>query len=273
VVYPLFDVNLKSFVNRKVDSMFLFQPPPSTRYDLHFNLAGIPVRVHPLFWLIAILLGSSSNNIVQILIWVLVVFVSILIHEMGHALAMRSYGQGSQIVLHFSGGLTIPEPVMWGGRSANVALAPGQEILISLAGPAAGFLLAGLVISGVVFSGGSIITTSLFGLIPLPAAALLPFGGNILSSFVTTLLWVNVFWGLINLLPVYPLDGGNVTRYLLLKADPLDGVRKSLWVSVVTGGIIAVAGFFFLGSVYMAILFGFLAFQSYQSLQGHANRF
>ena len=253
--------------------MFLFQPPPSTRYDLRFNLAGIPVRVHPLFWVIAVLLGSSSNNIVQILIWVLVVFVSILIHELGHALAMRIYGQPSQIVLHFSGGLTIPEPVMWGGRSANVALAPRQEIFISLAGPSAGFLLAGLVIAGVIFSGGSIITTSLFGVIPLPAAALLPIGGSILSSLMTTLLWVNVFWGLINLLPVYPLDGGNVTRYLLLKVDPLDGVRKSLWVSVVTGGIVAIAALLFLSSVYMAILFGFLAFQSYRSLSSRAGGF
>lgn len=243
--------------------MFLFQPPPSTRYDLRFNLAGIPVRVHPLFWLIAILLGSSSNNIVQILIWVLVVFVSIVIHEMGHALAMSFYGQRSQIVLHFSGGLTIPEPVWWGGRYANVALSPNQEILISLAGPFAGFLLAGFVI----------LATYFFGLIPLPAAAFLPIGGGILSSFVTTLLRVNIFWGLINLLPVYPLDGGNVTRYFLLKADPWDGVRKSLWISVITGGLAAVAGLLFLQSVYMAILFGFLAFQSYQSLQSHAGRF
>lgn len=273
MVYPLFDVSLKKFVNRKAGSMFLFQPPPSTRYDLRFNLAGIPVRVHPLFWVIAVLLGSSSNNIVQILIWVLAVFVSILIHELGHALAMRFHGQPSQIVLHFSGGLTIPEPVMWGSRSANVAFAPGQEIFISLAGPGSGFLFAGLVIAGVVFSGGSIITTFLFGVIPLPVTALLPFGGSILSSLVTTLLWVNVFWGLINLLPVYPLDGGNVTRYLLLQADPLDGVRKSLWVSVVTGSIVAAAGLFFLRSVYMALLFGFLAFQSYQSLKGYTKGF
>lgn len=253
--------------------MFLFQPPPATRYDLRFNLAGIPVRVHPLFWLVALLLGSSSRSIVQILIWVFAVFVSILFHELGHAFAMRRYGQPSQIVLHFSGGLTIPEPVWWGGRSANVALASGQEILISLAGPSAGFLLAGLLIIGVIFSGGSIITTSLLGVIPYPAAVALPIGGSVLNSLVTTLLWVNVFWGLINLVPVHPLDGGNVARYLLLKADPWDGVRKSLWVSVVTAGLVAVAGLFFLGSLYMALLFGFLAFQSYQSLQAHLKRF
>ncbi|HET7143010.1 MAG TPA: site-2 protease family protein [Anaerolineales bacterium] len=258
--------------NRKPGSMFLFQPPAPTRYDLRFNLLGTPVQVHPLFWVIALLLGSSGG-IIQMLIWVLAVFVSILIHEMGHALAMRFYGQSSYIVLHFSGGLTVPESISWGGRPANVGFSPNQNILISLAGPIAGFLLAGLLALGVVFSGGSIITTYLFGFIPLPLNAALPIGGSILNSLITTLLWINIFWGLINLMPVYPLDGGNVARYLLLQADPLNGVRKSLWLSVIAGSLVAAAGFFLLGSVYMAILFGFLAFQSYQSLQGYTNRF
>ena len=89
--------------------MLLFQPPPPTRYDLRFILFGFPIRVSPLFWLIAILLGSSSGDPLQILIWVLVVFVSIVVHELGHALAFRRYGLASQIILHFSGGLTVPE--------------------------------------------------------------------------------------------------------------------------------------------------------------------
>jgi len=89
-----------------------------------------------------------------------------------------------------------------------------------------------------------------------------------LNIFVSMLLWVNVFWGLINLLPVFPLDGGQVARNVLIQYDPWDGVRKSLWVSVVTGGILAVVGLIGFHSVYIAILFGFLAFQSYQSLQG-----
>jgi membrane-associated protease RseP (regulator of RpoE activity) len=121
----------------------------------------------------------------------------------------------------------------------------------------------------VLIAGGSIITTRLLGFIPLPGYALLPFGGQILGALVTSLLWVNIFWGFINLMPVYPLDGGNVARYILLQVDPGDGVRKSLWVSVITGALIALTAFFFLHSVYMAILFGFLAFQSYQSLQSH----
>ena len=249
--------------------MFLFQPPPPTRYDLRFSVAGIPVRVHPLFWLIALLLGSSGD-LIQLPIWVFVVFVSILIHELGHALAMRRYGQPSQIILHFAGGLTVPEPVSWGSGWANVSLRPNQEIFISLAGPGAGFLLATLVAIGVTISGGSMITNWLFGVIPLPVAALIPIGGRVLSLLLTMLLWVNVFWGLINLMPVYPLDGGNVSRYLLLQADPVDGVRKSLWVSVIAGGLVALAGLLVFRSIYMALLFGLLAFQSYQSLQGRA---
>ena len=246
--------------------MLLFQTPPPTRYDLRFSIAGIPVSVHPLFWLIALLLGSSGD-VLLIPIWILVIFVSILVHELGHALAFRRYGQRSQIVLHFAGGLTIPEPVSWGSRYANVALSPNQQIIVSLAGPVAGFLLAAFVIALIVFAGGSVVTTWLFGVLPLPLTAVMPFGGRIVSVLISMLLWVNVFWGLINLAPVYPLDGGNVTRNVLLQADPVDGVRKSLWVSVIAGVLVAIGGLLLFRSLFMALLFGLLAFQSYQVLQ------
>jgi membrane-associated protease RseP (regulator of RpoE activity) len=84
---------------------------------------------------------------------------------------------------------------------------------------------------------------------------------------ISMLLWVNVFWGLINLVPVYPLDGGSVTRNVLIQADPIDGVRKSLWISVIAGGLVALAGLIFLRSIFIALLFGLLAFQSFQALQ------
>ena len=252
--------------------MLMFQSPPPTRYDLRFTIAGIPVRVHPLFWLIMLLLGASGD-ILLIPIWLLVIFVSILVHELGHALAFRRYGQRSHIVLHFAGGLTIPEPVYWGGGLANVSLSPNQQIFISLAGPGAGFLLAGLVIGIVFITGGSVLTTWLFGFIPLPLTAQLAFGGRILNLFVTLMLWVNIFWGLVNLMPVFPLDGGNIARNILIQYDPLDGVRKSLWLSVIAGGIVALVGLIFFRSIFMALLFGLLAFQSYQSLQGRAMGF
>lgn len=246
--------------------MLLFQPPQPTRYDLRFSIAGIPVTVHPLFWLIALLLGSTGD-ILLVPIWVGVIFVSILVHELGHALAFRRYGQRSQIILHFAGGLTVPEPVSWGGGYANVSLTPNQHIFVSLAGPGAGFLLAGVVIALVALAGGSVITTWLFGFIPLPLNAILPAGGQVLTVLVTMLLWVNIFWGLINLVPVFPLDGGHVSRNVLLQADPADGVRKSLWISVIAGALVALAGFVFFRSLFMSLMFGMLAFQSYQALR------
>jgi Zn-dependent protease len=244
----------------------LFQSLPPTQYDLRFSLAGIPVRVHPLFWLIALLLGSSGA-LIEIPIWIVVVFISILIHELGHALAFRFYGIRSQIVLHAMGGLTIPESTPWGAGWASVSPSPKQEIVISLAGPFAGFSFAALVMAITTLTGGSLLTGKLFGIIPLPLTAIMPFGGTMLSIFVSMLLWVNVFWGIFNLLPVYPLDGGQVTRNVLIQVDPWDGARKSLWVSVVVGGIIALAGLLVMRSPYIALLFGLLAFQSYQSLQ------
>jgi len=242
----------------------LFQTLPPTRYDLRFSVAGIPVRVHPLFWLIALLLGSSGS-LLQIPIWIFVVFISVLIHEFGHAMAFRFYGIHSQIVLHAMGGLTIPEAAPWGSGWANVAPSPKQQIVISLAGPFAGFLFASLVMVIVVFTGGTLHTSILFGFIPLPLTAIL--GGQVLSIFITLILFVNVFWGMFNLLPVYPLDGGQVTRNVLIQYDPFDGARKSLWVSVIAGGVIALFGLLVMRSVYIAFLFGILAFQSFQALR------
>ena len=244
----------------------LFQSPPPTRFDLRFSIAGIPIRVHPLFWLIALLLGSSGS-LIGIPIWIFVVFVSILIHELGHALAFRRYGIDSEIVLHFMGGLTIPLSAPWGTGWANVAPSPRQHIVISLAGPFAGFFLAALVVAGVILLGGTIAVNLLFGFIPIPQLVSLSIGGTVLQLFVVMMLWVNIFWGLINLLPVYPLDGGHVARNILIQYDPLNGARRSLWVSVITGVVVALGAFIFLESFYMAFLFGILAFQSYQALQ------
>lgn len=253
--------------------MLLFQVPPPTRYDLNFSVAGIPVRVHPLFWVISFLFGFSSANLLYTFIWVLAIFLSVLVHELGHAFAFRRYGLRSSIVLHFAGGLTVPESVSWGSTWANVALSPREEIVVSLAGPFSGFVLATLLVGGVVVSGGSVAVDWLLGFIPLPAVTSLSFGGAFVTLLLAILVSVNVFWGLINLVPVYPLDGGNVARYALLQHDPYDGVRKSLWLSVVAGGVMAFVGLVFLRSMYMALLFGFLAFQSYQSLQSRFGRF
>ena len=250
--------------------MFFSEPPP-TRYDLRFSLAGIPIRVHPLFWLMSILIGGLTRDLVFIVIWIVAVFVSILVHELGHAIAMRIFAQPSRIVLHIMGGLTIPEASPFIGRWATVTQSPTQEIVISLAGPGAGFLLAGLVLAAAALAGGTVYMTALFGILPLPGA-FLPTGGRIVNQFVGAMLWINAFWGFVNLMPVLPLDGGNVARHILVRVDPVDGLRKSLWLSVIAGVIAAVAGVILFGSFYIAFLFGALAFESYQQLQGQSGR-
>ncbi len=243
-----------------------FQELPPTRFDLRFRMAGIPVRVHPSFWLIAILFGASGD-VLLLPIWVLVVFLSILVHELGHALAFRGYGQRSHILLHFAGGLTVPEAVSWGSGYASVGLTANQQILISLAGPGAGFLFAALVLGVAALAGGVIMPTRLLGFIPLPLNVLMPFGGPVVAALVIWFLWVNIFWGLMNLAPVFPLDGGSVARNVFVQADPIDGIRKSLWLSVIAGALIALVGLIFFKNIFIALLFALLAFQSYQALQ------
>lgn len=244
--------------------MLLFQEPGHTRFDLRFSVAGIPVRVHPLFWLMALFFGGFSGDFLALLIWVAVVFVSIVVHELGHALTMRFFGQPARVVLYLGGGLAIPDS--WGSA---LGLTTNEHILTLLAGPGAGFLFGGLVLGAVLLAGGSVGVGLLYGFVPFPVASL-PFGGGLLDGIVGTIVWVNIFWGFINLVPAFPLDGGQVARHLWLKADRWDGVRKSLWLSVVTGAVMVLVGFLIMHSGYVAILFGLLAFQSYQTLQGRS---
>src|SRR6202011_2917389 len=110
----------------------LIGEPPATQADLHFALFGIPVRVHPMFWLMAVLLGANmtAGRPDLMFFWVLAVFLSILVHELGHALVIRSFGSQPWITLYGMGGLA---------SHAATRTDPGTHILISLAGPGAGF--------------------------------------------------------------------------------------------------------------------------------------
>jgi stage IV sporulation protein FB len=220
----------------------MFAEPAPTRFDVKFSVAGVPVRIHPVFWLIAILLGFSAGDPVYIVIWVAVVLISILVHEFGHALAFRALGERSKVVLYGMGGLTIPDSAAWGGLG-RPAYSASQRVLISAAGPAAGFLLAAVVfviaIAGILTMGGF-------------------FENLYVQAIFDALLWVNVVWGLVNLAPVLPLDGGQIARTILERLDPLGGLRKALWVSTVTGAAIAVVAFF-TQYYFAAILFFMLA--------------
>jgi Zn-dependent protease len=252
--------------------MIPFQAPAPTRFDLNFSIFNFEVRVHPLFWVIMLFLVGLRGGLLNAVIWIAAVFVSILLHELGHALMMRYFGQDSYIVLYGFGGLAVPIRSVWGG---SAGLTPVQWILVFLAGPFAGFGMAALVVAIGVLIGGSLNMGFLLFVIPFPSLTL-PFSGllgGIAQSLVGSLLWINIFWGLINLLPVYPLDGGQVSMHALTLMDPVEGQRRAFWLSVITGGLLAVVGLLVLQSIFMGVMFGMLAFQSYQMVSGGTVRF
>jgi len=84
---------------------------------------------------------------------------------------------------------------------------------------------------------------------------------------VHDLKWINLGWGVINLLPVYPLDGGQISHAALSHFFPRSGGDTALKISIVFAvGIAAFA--FSVHQTYTALLFGSLAFENFQMLQG-----
>lgn len=234
--------------------------PGRTPYDLCFRLFGFPIRVHPFFWLGAGLLGADILSVspANWLIWIVVVFVSILVHEMGHAIAYRWFRSPASIVLYAFGGLATPH---------YPPLKRWKRIIVALAGPFAGFLL-----SAAAFGSLFLVRWSEYG--------------SYVAFFVGMLIFVNLWWGVFNLLPVFPLDGGQVCREVC-EAGSRNGTRLSLQISVwvaiavATYSVICVMEsksghhtllqhipwWFPRGGMWTAILFGILAMQSYQLLQ------
>jgi Zn-dependent protease len=242
--------------------MILTDPPPS-QYDLHFRVFGFPVRVHPWFWVIALLfgiMGRERADPAETVIWVGVLFVSILVHELGHAFLQRRYGGHPKIVLYGMGGLAICD---------DCDRRPTPQILISLAGPLAGFLLAALVLVSIRIAGHQIEFRGFKGWIGYFIPAWKQFDAPLLNTLVLNLLWVNIFWGLINLLPIYPLDGGRISREVFTLGHPRQGIIQSLWLSTIAAAGVAVFGLMTMGSLFIAAFFGYLAYSSYQTLQAY----
>lgn len=223
--------------------MFLLEPT-RTAYDLNWRMFGIDVRVHPMFWLVAVILGFPAIHlgIEFLLVWIACVFVSILVHELGHVLMGRLFGTQGHIVLYSFGGLAV--------GSSDLS-SRWQRIAVYFAGPLAGFVLFGLVLLAELafFSGTAEPPT------PLVASAL------------TDLIVINLWWGLVNLLPILPLDGGQISRDFLGWLWPRNGLPAALVLSMLTAAAVALLAGFYLRSWYMALLFGLLAVQSFQALQ------
>jgi Zn-dependent protease len=153
----------------------------------------MPVTVRASFLLMAALIGITGvGDIARTIAWIAIVFLSILIHELGHALTARMYGSEVAIELNGLGGLT-----RWSGSEGD--LTPGRRAVIAAAGSATGFL----------FGGAVWLVASQFG----------PYRPLVAFILENTIL-VNVFWGLLNWLPIRPLDGGHLLESLLEKVAP-----------------------------------------------------
>jgi len=181
------------------------------------KIFGIPVKIDPSFLFICALLAYGRlSQPVFLVEWLVVIFVSILIHEFGHALVVRSYGLSPQIMLYSMGGLT-----SWQDEKG---VSPPKHIAISLAGPFAGFLFGGLVY------------LSDWALPDL-------FADGFARQTYIDLLWVNWGWGIFNLLPILPLDGGHVVYSLEEWVTKRPGGTVARVVSLIVAGGVALLAF------------------------------
>ena len=201
---------------------------PTAGPGASIRLAGIPVRVEPAFVLVLGLLGfAGRGTLLAAVEWVVLAGISVLLHELGHAAAYRRFRIQPSIRLWSFGGLT------YGG-----ALSPGRSIVVSLAGPVTGLLVgvAVVALSGV-------------------ASSVMNTGSPEFEQAVADLLYINVAWSLFNLLPVLPLDGGNVAAAAFRAAGRGDAPATIL--SLAVAGVITVAALLN-GQSYIAILGVFL---------------
>lgn len=241
----------------------MFFEPNRSQWDWNFRLFGIDIRIHPMFWLFSAILGwDTQSGVSHLVVWILCTFVSVLIHELGHVCMGLLFGSRGHIVLYSFGGLAI-------GSSA--LRSRWQRIAVYFAGPLAGFLLCGLVYWA--------------------KTAMDPDSMNpLFASAIRYLILINLFWGALNLLPIWPLDGGQISRDLLDGLIKSNGIRASLGISLVVAGLLAFIALVntyspktlalvtmipylrWFGGLYMVLLFACLAFNSYQALQIEGRR-
>lgn len=212
------------------------------------SIGGTSIDVDFSFLMLIVLFVLTNHNpnqpIQYALVWAPIVFVSILLHELAHAATIALFGYGpSHVVLGGMGGVTI------NSRRAR----PWHDMVISLSGPFASFGVAWL---------------TRWALFHFRAASADP----MLSVLLPELVWANVAWGVFNLLPVSPLDGGHAVRNFLrtfLKERPAFVI--AVWVAMVAGTACVVLSLiarqFFVG-----VLIGWFVYQNFQQWQNFRER-
>jgi membrane-associated protease RseP (regulator of RpoE activity) len=244
--------------------VFLLEPAP-TPFDLSWRMFGIHVRVHPMFWVIAAVLGwglsRRGEGMQLLLLWILCVFVSILIHELGHVFMGRLFGSDGHIVLHSFGGLAV---------GSNDLPSRWQRILVCFAGPLAGFVFLGLVTGAVLLLRPAENPPTFWEMVTHPwwASDLVNPEARMLAEVYGFLFWINLYWGIVNLFPIWPLDGGQISRDVLGWLVPQEGLRASLAISLtVAGGLAVYEAVKPDRDLYLVFFFGLLALGSFQALQ------
>lgn len=224
-----------------------------TDFDLYFPVGKIPVRVTPWFWVLGVFTGYWTLTINPprpdlLITWIVCLFVSIVVHELGHAFAGQYFGWRSQVFLyHFGGVAQFPDQYRW---------TPGKWVFTCFAGPGAGFILYGLVV---------LAEYAIVNHTDWPDVA---DGGYPTPVYyaIYALKWINLYWGLVNLLPVFPLDGGQIANTFLEHKRGRRGAELACQISFGVG-LIATVVFFSIDRRMGGYMFLFLSIGSFQRLQ------
>jgi Zn-dependent protease len=207
---------------------------------VRFSLFGIPVQIQPFFWVTLAAIGGalwadSQQAVLHTALFMLAGFFSILIHELGHALTGRKFGAYSSITLEAFGGYAS----FSGTRFSRL-----QHFLVTAAGPAIQILL---------------------GIAVWFAIEQLPRLNDDTFYFLRTLRNISLFWALLNLLPVIPLDGGHMLNAILGPKR----IKITLRISIVVAILVGLTLFRATGSLLFPIFLGIFAWQAYQALRGN----
>ena len=197
---------------------------------IRFSLFGVSVSIHPSLWLALAVLGgvlssTGMQDLLSVSLFVVAGFVCLLSHEMGHALVGRYFaGNCPEVHLAWLGGDCSHE---------GVNFTRIQGVLMTVAGPAASLLL-GVLSAGVlcVYVGDipfGLYLSRYFLFNVIPREALLDFA-YMPMVFFCNMVAVSFWWTVLNLLPVFPLDGGQIMNGLMRSPRLMHSV--SLYIAV-----------------------------------------
>ncbi|MDO4751088.1 MAG: hypothetical protein Q4A24_03185 [Akkermansia sp.] len=224
-----------------------------------FSLFGVRVTIHPSIWAVLALMGymlsGGEFGLLGVALFVVAGFFSLLAHEMGHALVGRSLG----------GGIPMVELAWLGGACVNeeVKLSRTGRVLTTLAGPLASVALALPVLGWLIAAGGSLgnglylLGGMILGMMPAVLVEQYP---PMLALFAAYLVQVGVWWGVLNLLPIYPLDGG------LIMTSLMHSPRKVHLFSMIAAIALALLALY-MGFLFMVFLLALLAFVNYNGIR------